>query len=88
MIRTATGRKIRFATDRRIRFGEVYEEAPSQAYNLTAGEFGLDDKDNTNTKGVLFRAAQLIINRDGGFQYELLDNPWQLVAITDRKTTD
>src|ERR1700682_522574 len=37
MIPTPTGRKIRFVTNRLLRFGEVYRDSRSTAYNLTAG---------------------------------------------------
>ncbi len=39
LIKTDTGRKIRFATNRQIKFGEAYHNTPSRAYDLTAGEF-------------------------------------------------
>jgi len=39
LIRTDTGRKIRFATNRRIRFGEVYRGSTTAPYDLTTGEF-------------------------------------------------
>src|SRR5216683_6914774 len=45
MIPTPTGRKIRFVTSRPLRFGEVYWDTRSSAYNLTAGEFDLNDTD-------------------------------------------
>src|SRR5713226_2173654 len=37
MIPTPTGRKIQFVTNRLLRFGEVYWDTLSIAYNLTAG---------------------------------------------------
>src|ERR1700704_7110344 len=43
MIPTPTGRKIRFVTNRLLRFGEVYWDTRSTAYNLTLGEFALKD---------------------------------------------
>src|SRR6202790_3632093 len=43
MIPTSTGRRIRFVTNRLLRFGEVYRDSRSTAYNLTAGEFDLND---------------------------------------------
>src|SRR5215472_7248815 len=39
LIKTDTGRKIRFVTNRMLRFGEVYANTQTTAYNLTAGEF-------------------------------------------------
>ena len=45
LIRTPTGRRIRFATNRLIRFGEAYANTQSTAFDLTAGEFDLNDAD-------------------------------------------
>ena len=83
MIPTPTGRKIRFATNRLLRFGEVYYNTQSTAFNLTAGEFDLNDTDKSKSTGVLFPAAQLIINKEGELQLELRQNPWNLVEIID-----
>jgi hypothetical protein len=83
MIPTPTGRKIRFATNRVLRFGEVYYNTQSTAFNLTAGEFDLNDTDKSKSTGVLYPAAQLIINKDGELQMELRQNPWNLVEIID-----
>ena len=83
LIRTPTGRQIRFATNRLIRFGEAYANTQSMAYDLTAGEFQLDDKDKDKSTGVLFPASQLIINKKGELQFELRKNPWKLVNIID-----
>jgi hypothetical protein len=83
LIPTPTGRKIRFATNRLIQFGEAYYNTQSTAYDLTAGEFDLNDADNKKSTGVLYPAAQLIINKKGELQFELRKNPWQLVNIID-----
>ena len=83
MIPTPTGRKIRFATNRLLRFGEAYYNTQSTAFNLTAGEFDLNDTDKSKSTGVLFPAAQLIINKEGELQLELRQNPWNLVEIID-----
>jgi hypothetical protein len=83
MIPSPTGRKIRFATNRPIRFGEAYNGGPSTAYNLTAGEIDLNDSDKSKSAGVLYPAAQLIINKQGQLQFELRRNPWKLVNIID-----
>jgi DNA-binding CsgD family transcriptional regulator len=56
-----TGRKIRSATNRPIRFAEAYNGGPSTAYDLTAGEFDLNDSDKNKSAGVLYPAAQLIM---------------------------
>jgi hypothetical protein len=83
LIKTPTGRRIRFATNRLIQFSEAYYNTQSTAYDLTAGEFDLNDADNKKSTGVLYPAAQLIINKKGELQFELRKNPWQLVNIID-----
>ena len=83
LIPTPTGRKIRFVTNRVLRFGEVYADTQSTAYNLTAGEFDLNDSDKKKNAGVLFPAAQLVINKEGQLDFELRQNPWKLENIID-----
>ena len=83
MIPTPTGRKIRFVTNRQIRFGEAWADSQSQAYNLTAGEFDLNDKDKGKSTGILYPAAQLIIDKEGQLQIELRQNAWRLSGILD-----
>ncbi len=83
LIPTDTGRKIRFVTNRLLRFGEVYANTPTTAYNLTAGEFDINDKDKTKSSGVLYPAAQLVINKDGQLEFQLNKNPWKLTNIID-----
>jgi len=83
LIRTPTGRVIRFATDRQIRFGEAYHNTQSTAFDLTAGEFDLNDADKDKSSGVLYPASQLIINKKGELQFELRKNPWKLANIID-----
>ena len=82
-IPTPTGRKIRFVTNRQIRFGEAWADTQSQAYNLTAGEFDLNDKDKGKSTGILYPAAQLIIDKEGQLQIELRQNAWRLSGIID-----
>jgi hypothetical protein len=83
VVPTATGRRIRFATDRPIRIGEAYNNGPSTAFNLTAGEIDINDSDKKKSGGVLYPASQLIINKKGELQFELRRNPWNLVNIID-----
>ena len=83
LIPTPTGRKIRFVTNRLLRFGEVYSSTQSIAYNLTAGEFDLNDSDKDKSSGVLYPAAQLVINKEGQLEFQLRKNPWKLVNIID-----
>jgi hypothetical protein len=83
LIKTDTGRKIRFATNRLIRFGEAYTNSRTMAYNLTAGEIDLNDSDKNKSGGSLYPASQLIINKDGQLEFQLYKNPWKLVNIID-----
>lgn len=87
MIPTPTGRKIRFVTNRLLRFGEVYWDTQSQSFNLTAGEFELNDQDKSKSSGVLYPLAQLAIDKEGKLQIELNQNPWKLVDVIDWKGT-
>jgi hypothetical protein len=87
MIPTPTGRKIRFVTNRPLRFGEVYWDTRSTAYNLTAGEFDVNDTDKSKSTGVLYPAAQLTIDKQGELQMDLIGNPWKLVDVIDWKGT-
>jgi hypothetical protein len=87
MIPTPTGRKIRFVTNRPLRFGEVYWDTRSTDYNLTAGEFDLNDTDKSKSTGVLYPAAELVIDKQGELQMNLIGNPWNLVDVLDWKGT-
>jgi hypothetical protein len=83
LIPTPTGRKIRFVTNRQLRFGEAYYNTQSTAYNLTAGEIEINDTDKNKSAGVLYPASQLIINKEGQLEFQLRQNPWNLVNIID-----
>src|ERR1700693_1718966 len=87
MTPTPTGRKIRFVTNRLLRFGEVYWDTRSTAYNLTAGELDLNDVDKSKSTGSLYPEADLVINKQGELQWNLVGNPWKLVDIIDWKGT-
>jgi hypothetical protein len=82
-IPTPTGRKIRFVTNRQIRFGEAWTDSQTMSFNLTAGEFDLDAADKSKDTGVLFPAAQLIIDKQGQLQLDLNQNAWKLVDVID-----
>ena len=84
-ILSPTGRTIRFVTNRRIAFGESYSSSQSKSFNLTAGEIKFNDQDKSKSEGVLYPAAQLIINNEGELQFELKENPWKLVNIIEWK---
>jgi len=87
MIPTPTGRKIRFVTNRPLRFGEVYWDTRSTDYNLTAGEFDVNDTDKSKSTGVLYPAAELVIDKQGELQMNLIGDPWNLVDVLDWKGT-
>jgi hypothetical protein len=82
---TPTGRTIRFVTNRKIAFGEAYWDTQSKSFNLTAGEINLNDNDNSKSDGVLFPAAQLIVNKEGELQFELNQNAWRLTNVIEWK---
>jgi hypothetical protein len=82
-IMTPTGRTIRFVTSRKIAFGESYWDSQTKSFNLTAGEINLNDKDKDKSEGVLFPAAQLIVNKEGELQWELNQNAWKLTNIIE-----
>ena len=83
LVPTPTGRKIRFVTNRLLRLGEVYYNTQTTAYNLTAGEVEINDSDKDKNAGVLYPAAQLVINKEGQLEFQLNKNPWKLVNIID-----
>jgi hypothetical protein len=87
MVPTPTGRKIRFVTNRLLKFGEVYWDTRSTAYNLTAGEFDLNDTDKSKSTGVLYPAAEFVIDKRGELQINLIGNPFNLVDVLDWKGT-
>jgi len=87
MIPTPTGRKIRFVTNRQLRFGEVWADSQSTSFNLTAGEFELDDTDKSKSTGVLYPECQLAIDKQGQLQIQLTQNAWKLVDVIDWKGT-
>jgi hypothetical protein len=87
MIPTPTGRKIRFVTNRLLSFGEVYRDSRSTAYDLTAGEFDLNDMDKSKSTGVLYPAAEFEIDKQRELQINLIGNPWQLADVIDWKGT-
>jgi len=87
MIPTPTGRRIRFVTNRLLRFGEVWADAQSTSFNLTAGEFDLNDTDKSKSTGVLYPECQLAVDKQGQLKIELNQNAWNLVDVLDWKGT-
>jgi hypothetical protein len=87
MIPTPTGRKIVFLTNRQIRFGEAYYDTQSMSFNLTAGILEINDQDKSKSTGVMYPAAQLIVDKQGELQWDLRENAWKLSDIIDWKGT-
>jgi hypothetical protein len=85
---TPTGRSVRFVTNRKISFQEAYRNTQSQAYNLTAGQINIVDQDKNKSAGVLYPAAQLVINKDGELEIQLRKNPWKLTNIIVRGSVE
>jgi hypothetical protein len=85
--RTPNGRKIRFVTNRLLKFGEVERDSRSTSYNLTAGEFDINDEDKSKSTGRFYPEAELAIDKQGELQYDLVGFPWQFVDIIDWKGT-
>jgi len=87
VIPTPNGRKIRFVTNRLLRFGEIYRDSRSTSYNLTAGEFDINDEDKSKSTGTFYPEAELAMDKQGELQYRLIGFPWQFVGIIDWKGT-
>jgi hypothetical protein len=85
MIPTPTGRKIRFVTNRTIAYGEAYSDNSPQSFSLTGGEFDLNDSDRKKSKGVLYPAAKLGLDKEGQLQIQLNQNVWNLADIIDKQ---
>jgi len=83
MIPTPTGRRIRFITNRPINFVEAFWDTNSQQFNLTGGEFDLNDTDKSKSTGTLFPAAQLVIDKEKQLQLDLNQNSWKLIDVLD-----
>jgi hypothetical protein len=87
MFQTPTGRKIVFATNRQITFAEAWTDSNSMSFDLTAGVLELNDQDKSKSTGTLYPAAQLVLDKEGELQLDLLQNPWRLSGIIDWKGT-
>ena len=80
---TPTGRRVRFITNRRIAFAEAAWNTRSRQFDITAGEININDQDTRQSSGTLLPATQITINRDGDLQFNLFQNPWNLVNVID-----
>ena len=57
------------------------------SFDLTAGMIEVNDQDKSKSTGVLYSAAQLILDKQGELQLDLNQNLWRLVDILDWKGT-
>jgi len=87
MTQTPTGRKIKFITNRQIRMAEAWTDSQSMSFDLTAGEFDLNDTEKHKSTGALFPALQIVLDKAGQLQLDLTQNPWKLVDVLDWKGT-
>jgi hypothetical protein len=87
MFNTPTGRKIVFATNRQITMAEAWTDSNSISFDLTAGVMELNDQDKSKSTGSLYPAAQLVLDKEGELQLDLLQNPWRLSDLIDWKGT-
>jgi hypothetical protein len=74
-------------TNRQIRFAEAWADSQSMSFDLTAGMIEINDQDKSKSTGVLYPAAQLVLDKEGQLQLDLNQNPWRLVDILDWKGT-
>jgi hypothetical protein len=84
---TPTGQQIRFITNRQIGNGEIITDSQSQNFDLTAGEINLNTAHKNKSTGFIYPAAQLVIDKQGEFQFRLNQNSWNLIDILDFKGT-
>src|SRR5271163_104013 len=82
-----TGRKIVFVTNRQIRMGEAWTDSQTMSFSLTAGVLEINDQDKSKSTGTLYPAAQLVLDKEGKLQLDLLQNPWRLSDLIDWKGT-
>src|SRR5258707_11617511 len=83
MTPTPTGRKIVFVTNRQITFAEAFTDSQSQSFDLTAGVLEINDQDKSKSTGLLYPAAQLVLDKEDQLQLDLNRNPWRLSDIID-----
>jgi hypothetical protein len=55
--------------------------------DLTAGILELNDQDKSKSTGVLYPAAQLVLDKEDELQCDLLQSPWRLSSLLDWKGT-
>jgi hypothetical protein len=68
-------------------FAKVQIPRPHAVRIPRVGELDLNDVDKTKSAGFLYPEAQLVINKQGELQWNLVGNPWKLFDIIDWKGT-
>ena len=74
---------IRMITNRLLRFGEVWSDTRSSAYQLSGSEIVVG-KDKKRATGTLLPAAQLKVDKAGQLEIETYQNPWKLTNVQVR----
>jgi hypothetical protein len=87
MYQTPTGRKIVFATNRQISMAEAWTDSNSMSFDLTVGVLELNDQEKSKSTGSLYPASQLVLDKEGELQLDLLQNAWRLTDLLDWKGT-
>jgi len=87
VLQTATGREIQFVARRQLRSREAYHDTRTAAYDLTAGEFNLNDAHNAGSTGFLYPEARISLDEQGQVRFDLAGNPYRLQSIVDWKGT-
>jgi hypothetical protein len=87
MVPSPTGRTITFITSRPQPLDEADPLASSQTFDLAVGQFELNDTNPAKSKGFLFPASKLAIDRQGEFHYDLTLRPWTLIDVLDSPGT-
>ncbi len=83
MTPTPTGRKIVFVTNRQIRFGEAFSIPNRSPSTSPPANHRINDQDKSKSTGILYPAAQLILDKEGQLQLDLTQNPWRLSDVLD-----
>lgn len=82
---TLDGRIVEFVTNRKIQIRETAENTRSQSYDLTGGRIVINDKKPDQSTGLLYPAAQYVIDREGNMEIQLYRDAWRLTNIIVRK---
>jgi hypothetical protein len=81
VVLTPTGRQVTFITSRPHPSDDSEPPATPLTFDLTVGQFDLNEIDPTKSTGFLFPASKLVVDEKGAFHYDLAGVPWALVNI-------